>query len=237
MSEVRHVLYYPSVCLKHILEWVKDHDTIVELKAYRSWKEKSERKVPELPFVIHSKTTDDRLYINFQGFKRKSVSGAKMHYGIFPAKQVLQMIQNVGAIDMVLNQISIMNDDKELYKMFSGTDAKFERFLRQKGNEGIILTFRAVQMRERPEFIMKLVERVMGEEMHNLKFKPSTFDLVGLQTYAQWFARDFRNFLPDDNVNILKKCTDPILDTTNRFIRTYVRRQKGIWVLQESKPL
>lgn len=237
MTEVRHVLYYPSVCLKHILGWVKDTDNIVELRAFRSWKDKSERKEPDLPFVIHRRTTDQRLYINFQGYKRKGVSGAKPHYGMFPVRKVLQMVEKLGATEMVLNQLTLINSDKDLYNMFAGTDARYERLVRDKVNRAMIVTFKSMVMQEKPEFIMKLLDRFMGKEMHELKFKASTFDLVSLQTYAQWYMRDFRNFLPKDNVNILKMCIDPVFDTANRFIRTYVRRQKGMWVLQETKPM
>lgn len=237
MTEVRHVLYYPTVCLKQLLEWVKDTDDIVELHAFRSWKDSSQKKEPDLPFVIHRKTTDQRLYINFQGYKRKRVSGAKMHYGSFPSKKVLDMIQKLGCTEMVLNKLSLLNTNPELYSMFSGTDAKYQKIVRDKANRAMVVTFKSVTMQERPEFIMKLLERFMGSEMHTLKFKPSTFDLATLQTYAQWYFRDFRNFLPSDNVRILKLCIDPVLDTVNRFIRTYVRRSKGVWVLQESKPM
>jgi len=233
MVDYLNIAYFPSICMRHILSWIKNTEDIAEMNAVRGFGLETRReKSVELPFIKETRTTMRTIRLTFRGKDRASIKSGG--WGFFPVKKVFEEMKKYRTEDLVINRIVLTNRDPALWEMFKHS-VRVKRPL-NKWEKCMVVTLRNVSQKKAPTSLKNQIMGVMGHEIERLKFKIATLDLVRLENYPDWKANLGKNLIPKVNQDtaILKSALDPIFEEGYRHIRTYVRRSKASWEFLQS---
>jgi len=233
MVDYLNIAYFPTVCLRHILEWIKDYKTIAEIDAVRGFGIETKReKSAVFPFIRERRTTMREIRLTFRG---RDKSGLKVGgYGTFPVKEVFRELERMQTEDLVVNRITLMNKNEELWEIFKHS-VKIKRPI-EKWERFMMVTLKNVNQKRAPLNLKNQILDVMGREVERLRFKIGTLDLVRLENYPDWKVNMSKNLIPPINqdTSILKLALDPLFKEGYRHIRTYVRKSKSTWEFLQS---
>jgi len=233
MVDYLNIAYFPSICMKHIVSWMKDTEDIAEMNAMRGFGLETKReKSKVLPFMRDRRETIREITLTFRGRDRASIKSGG--WGVFPVKKVFEEMESYETEDLVISRLVLMNKEPTLWDTFKES-VVVKRPL-EKWEKCMVATLVNVNQKKAPVSLKNQIMGAMGDQIEKLKFKLATLDLVRLENYPDWKANIAKNLIPESNqdTGILKTTLDPIFQEGYRHIRTYVRRSKASWEFLQS---
>ena len=136
--------------------------------AQRNWDEGGERKTyPDVPYLNFKRVTQCRFEINKQ---------SAVPIPIPEWIRILNVIKEVGAIDLTVINIGFLVDGKELF-------GDLKEIKNAMDKRVIILFYRNHLSAKEPAVREGLIE-ILGEKVSNLNLNYSTLDLTGIYFYS-----------------------------------------------------